>query len=77
MAILVSVKVKGQTQQGYDSVLNLVMEPVKKAPGFAVTQRMPRQCLSCATPLVGGLHVDLLSPNDGRARIIPWKTTVE
>ena len=44
---------------------------VKKAPGFAVAQRMLRQCLGCAAPLVGGLHVDLLSPDDGRAGIIP------
>ena len=44
---------------------------VEKAPGFAVAQRMLRQCLGCAAPLVGGLHVDLLSRDDGSTGIIP------
>jgi hypothetical protein len=34
MAVLISVKVKGQTQEGYDGVLNYVRDLVKKAPGF-------------------------------------------
>ena len=34
MAVLVSVKVKNQTQEGYDGVLTAVRESVKKAPGF-------------------------------------------
>jgi heme-degrading monooxygenase HmoA len=34
MAVLISSIVKGQTQEGYDSVLTAVREEVKKAPGF-------------------------------------------
>ena len=34
MAVLILVKVKGQTREGYDGVLNVVRESVKKAPGF-------------------------------------------
>ena len=34
MAVLVSIKVKNQTQEGYDAVLTAVRELVKKAPGF-------------------------------------------
>lgn len=45
MAVLISVKVKNQTQEGYDNVLNLVREPVKKAPGFI---------LHCAHPVEDG-----------------------
>ena len=45
MAVLVSIKVKGQTQEGYDSVLNAVRELVKKAPGFI---------MHCAWPVEDG-----------------------
>ena len=34
MAVLISTKVKGQTQEGYDSVLSAVREPIKQAEGF-------------------------------------------
>lgn len=34
MAVLISSIVKGQTREGYDSVLMAVREEVKKAPGF-------------------------------------------
>ena len=34
MAVLVSTSVKGQTKEGYDSVLAAVREQVKIAPGF-------------------------------------------
>lgn len=34
MAVLISTKVKGQTQEGYDSVLSAVRDLVKVAPGF-------------------------------------------
>jgi heme-degrading monooxygenase HmoA len=44
MAVLISIKVKNQTQQGYDSVLNAVRESVKKAPGFI---------MHCAHPAEG------------------------
>ena len=45
MAILISVTVKGQTQEGYDSVLNAVSELIKKAPGFV---------MHCAHPVEDG-----------------------
>ena len=44
MAILISTNVKGQTQEGYDSVLNAVEEWIKTAPGFI---------LHCAHPAEG------------------------
>ena len=34
MAVLISTKVKGQTQEGYDVVLTAVREVLKQAPGF-------------------------------------------
>ena len=34
MAVLISTKVKGQTEEGYDGVLSAVRELVKIAPGF-------------------------------------------
>jgi heme-degrading monooxygenase HmoA len=34
MAVLISTIVKGQTEEGYSSVLTAVREEVKKAPGF-------------------------------------------
>lgn len=34
MSVLISTKVKGQTQQGYDGVLTAVRESIKMAPGF-------------------------------------------
>jgi len=45
MAVLILSTVKGQTQEGYDSVLNEVREHVKKAPGFV---------LHCAHPVEDG-----------------------
>ena len=45
MAVLISVKVKGQTQEGYDGVLSAVRETVKKAPGFI---------LHCSHPVEDG-----------------------
>lgn len=36
MAVLISTKVKGQTEAGYDGVLAAVREEVKKAPGFVL-----------------------------------------
>lgn len=45
MAILISSKVKGQTLEGYDSVLTAVRELVKAAPGFI---------LHCAHPCEDG-----------------------
>lgn len=44
MAVLISTKVKGQTQAGYDGVLSAVREVIKKAPGFI---------LHCAHPAEG------------------------
>lgn len=34
MAVMISTKVKGQTQEGYDGVLTAVSEVLKSAPGF-------------------------------------------
>jgi hypothetical protein len=34
MSVLISTKVKGQTEEGYDSVLIAVREAIKQAPGF-------------------------------------------
>lgn len=45
MAVLISSKVNGQTQEGYDGVLAVVREEVKKAPGFI---------LHCAHPVDDG-----------------------
>jgi len=45
MAVLVSIKVKGQTREGYDGVLMAVRELVKKAPGFI---------MHCAHPVEDG-----------------------
>ena len=45
MAVLISVKVKNQTKQGYDSVLTAVRELIKKAPGFI---------MHCAHPVEDG-----------------------
>ena len=44
MAVLISTNVKGQTQQGYDSVLSAVGELIKNAPGFI---------MHCAHPAEG------------------------
>ena len=44
MAVLISTKVKGQTQKGYDGVLEAVRELIKVAPGFI---------LHCAHPSEG------------------------
>ena len=45
MAVLISSQVKGQTQEGYDSVLVAVRDAVMKAPGFI---------LHCAHPVEDG-----------------------
>jgi len=45
VAVLISIKVKGQTQEGYDSVLEAVRDLVKKAPGFI---------MHCAYPVEDG-----------------------
>lgn len=45
MAVLISSQVKGQTQEGYDSVLVAVRDAVKQAPGFI---------LHCAHPVEDG-----------------------
>lgn len=34
MAVLIVSKVKGQTVEGYNSVLTMVREPIKQAEGF-------------------------------------------
>lgn len=34
MAVLISTKVKGQTEEGYNGVLMAVRESIKQAPGF-------------------------------------------
>jgi quinol monooxygenase YgiN len=34
MAVLIKTKVKGQTTEGYNSVLAAVRESIKQAPGF-------------------------------------------
>ncbi len=48
MAVLISVKVKKQTQEGYDSVLTAVRELIKQAPGFI---------MHCAHPVEDGWQV--------------------
>lgn len=48
MAVLISTTVKGQTQEGYDSVLSAVRDLIKVAPGFI---------LHCAHPTEGGWMV--------------------
>ena len=44
MAILISTSVKNQTQEGYDGILNAVLESIKNAPGFI---------MHCAHPTEG------------------------
>jgi quinol monooxygenase YgiN len=48
MAVLITAEVKGQTQQGYDGMLNVLAEPVRKAPGFV---------MHAAHPVEGGWRV--------------------
>jgi heme-degrading monooxygenase HmoA len=48
MAVLISTKVKGQTQEGYDGVLAAVRELIKQAPGFI---------MHCAHPAEGEWNV--------------------
>jgi len=48
MAVFISTTVKGQTEQGYDSVLVAVRELIKAAPGFV---------LHCAHPDEGAWMV--------------------
>lgn len=43
MAVLISSKVKGQTREGYDSVLSAVHEVLKKAPGFILHCAHPEE----------------------------------
>jgi len=48
MAVVISIKVKNQTQEGYDSVLAAAREFIKKAPGFI---------MHCARPVEDGWQV--------------------
>lgn len=48
MAVLISSKVAGQTQEGYDAVLVAVKESIKRAPGFI---------MQCAHPVEDGWNV--------------------
>lgn len=48
MAVLVTAEVKGQTQTGYDDMLNLLAGHLKQAPGFI---------LHTAHPVEGGWRV--------------------
>lgn len=48
MAVLITVEVKGQTQQGYDGMLGVLADIIKKAPGFV---------LHTAHPVEGGWRV--------------------
>jgi hypothetical protein len=48
MAVLISTKVKGQTQEGYDGVLIAVENLIKQAPGFI---------MHCAHPAEGEWNV--------------------
>lgn len=41
MAILVTAHVKGQTEKGYDEVLNGLREVIQKAPGFILHTSYP------------------------------------
>ena len=43
MAIIISIKVKGQTKEGYDSVLTALGEAMKKAPGFIMHCAHPEE----------------------------------
>ena len=43
MAILISSMVKGQTQEGYDGVMKMVRESIKKAPGFVMHCAYPSE----------------------------------
>lgn len=45
MAVLISGKVKGQTLEGYESVLTVVADSIKQAPGFI---------MHCAHPVEDG-----------------------
>lgn len=48
MAVLISSKVAGQTQEGYNGVLVAVKESIKRAPGFI---------MQCAHPVEDGWNV--------------------
>ncbi len=41
MAILISTKVKGQTEEGYNGLLAAVRESIKQAPGFITHMAHP------------------------------------
>jgi quinol monooxygenase YgiN len=48
MAVMITAEVKGQTQQGYDGILGMLADSLKKAPGFV---------LHTAHPVEGGWRV--------------------
>lgn len=48
MAVLITAEVKGQTQEGYEGMLGILIENIEKAPGFV---------LHTAHPLEGGWRV--------------------
>ena len=41
MAVLVTAEVAGQTQQGYDGMLQFLAESIKAAPGFVLHSAHP------------------------------------
>lgn len=41
MAVLITVEVKGQTQQGYDGMLGALAPAIKQAPGFVLHTSHP------------------------------------
>lgn len=48
MPIMITAEVRGQTQEGYDSMLGVLAESIKKAPGFI---------LHTAHPVEGGWRI--------------------
>ena len=48
MPIMITAEIKGQTQEGYDGMLGVLAESIKKAPGFV---------LHTAHPVEGGWRV--------------------
>jgi hypothetical protein len=48
MPVLVTAEVQGQTQQGYDGMLNVLASALKQAPGFV---------LHTAHPIDGGWRI--------------------
>lgn len=43
MAVLIATRVKGQTAEGYDSVLNAVSDMIRSAPGFIIHFAYPAE----------------------------------